>query len=210
MNGFERRKERNKDSIRRAALELFGNYGIQKVTMADIATKAGVSPVTIYNHFGSKEDLVRDTVKELAETYQRKYQEILRSDRPFLERLETVMFDKIETFKLYHSEFIWTMVSEDPEMLEFITDFFETRLRPMMDEFYREGQREGFIDSSLSMDSIMLYLQIVRDGFRAYARTHPEVFSGKEGAIGLLKEMWILITFGLVGRARAGETVPTG
>jgi len=120
------------------------------------------------------------------------------------------MFDKMETFKLYHREFIQTMISEDPEMLEFITDFFESKLRPVMQEFYLEGQREGSIDPSLSLDSIMLYLQIIKDGFRAHARAHPEVFSEKEEALGLLRDIWSLVVYGLVGQARSSEAVPTG
>ena len=53
MDGFNRRKEQKKESIRRAALELFKVYGFKKVSINDIASKAGVSQVTIYNHFGS-------------------------------------------------------------------------------------------------------------------------------------------------------------
>ena len=51
MDGFERRKEQKKESIRRAALELFQNYGFKKVSVNDIAERAGVSQVTIYNGF---------------------------------------------------------------------------------------------------------------------------------------------------------------
>ncbi|MBM4448805.1 MAG: TetR family transcriptional regulator, partial [Chloroflexi bacterium] len=40
MNGFERRKEQKKDSIRQAALELFQAYGFKKVSINDIAQKA--------------------------------------------------------------------------------------------------------------------------------------------------------------------------
>ena len=62
MDRFERRKEQKKSNIRQAALELFKTYGFKKVSISDIAHKAGVSPVTIYNHFGSKDELVRDVV----------------------------------------------------------------------------------------------------------------------------------------------------
>ncbi|MBO8138704.1 MAG: helix-turn-helix transcriptional regulator [Desulfotomaculum sp.] len=35
----------------------------RRVTINQIAKKAGVSQVTIYNHFDSKEELVRDVVR---------------------------------------------------------------------------------------------------------------------------------------------------
>lgn len=65
MNGFERRKEQNRESIMQAALELFKAYGFGKVTVNDIAYEANVSQVTIYNHFGSKEKLVREVIINL-------------------------------------------------------------------------------------------------------------------------------------------------
>lgn len=49
MNGFERRKERKKESIRQAAMQLFMEHGMRKVSIGEIADKAGVSQVTIYN-----------------------------------------------------------------------------------------------------------------------------------------------------------------
>ena len=47
MDGFERRKEQKKESIRRAALELFQNYGFKKVSVNDIAERAGVSQIEL-------------------------------------------------------------------------------------------------------------------------------------------------------------------
>jgi AcrR family transcriptional regulator len=64
LDGFERRRERKKESIRRAALELFKINGIKKVSIAEIAKKAHVSPVTIYNHFGDKNTLTCDVIKQ--------------------------------------------------------------------------------------------------------------------------------------------------
>lgn len=41
-----------------AALEVFGEKGYYNATMAEIARNAGVSEATIYEYFGSKEDLL--------------------------------------------------------------------------------------------------------------------------------------------------------
>jgi len=43
MDGFARRKEQSKEDIRRAAEELFSRFGADKVSVNDIARKAGVS-----------------------------------------------------------------------------------------------------------------------------------------------------------------------
>jgi AcrR family transcriptional regulator len=58
-DGFTRRKEQSKEEIRKAAWELFGQFGVEKVSIVDIARKAGVSQATIYNNFGSKDALAK-------------------------------------------------------------------------------------------------------------------------------------------------------
>ncbi len=62
MNGYKKRKELMRGRIRQAAYGLFKTYGFKKVSMGEIASKAGISPVTIYNHFNNKEELVRDII----------------------------------------------------------------------------------------------------------------------------------------------------
>ena len=57
MNGFEKRRLKKKNSILIAALTLFKQYGYRKVTVAEIADKASVSQVSIYNYFKSIEYL---------------------------------------------------------------------------------------------------------------------------------------------------------
>jgi len=46
--------------------KLFSQFGVEKVSIVDIARKAGVSQATIYNNFGSKEALVREFVTPLS------------------------------------------------------------------------------------------------------------------------------------------------
>ena len=107
MDGFERRKEQKKESIRRAALELFQIYGFRKVSMNDIARRAGVSQVTIYNHFGSKETLTRDVMKWYILTLVEKYKGTIEKEIPFREKLEYIVFDKSEIASQFQGESIY-------------------------------------------------------------------------------------------------------
>ena len=86
MKGPERRAERNKERVLRAALELFQAHGIKKVAINDIAQKAGVTPATVYNRFGSKDALVRDVVKNWYMCTLKDYQKVLRAEQPFESR----------------------------------------------------------------------------------------------------------------------------
>lgn len=46
--------------LRSAALELFVERGVSETTTKDLARKAGIAEGTIYRHFESKDELVRD------------------------------------------------------------------------------------------------------------------------------------------------------
>ena len=54
----ERKKQRTREAITRAALELFVERGYQETTLADIAEAADVSTRTIFAYFPSKEDIL--------------------------------------------------------------------------------------------------------------------------------------------------------
>ena len=49
--------------ILNAAKKMFVRYGFAKTTMSDIAEEAGVARQTVYNAFGSKEDILRAVVR---------------------------------------------------------------------------------------------------------------------------------------------------
>jgi AcrR family transcriptional regulator len=50
--------------LRSAALELFVERGVTETTTKDLARKAGIAEGTIYRHFESKDELVRDLFED--------------------------------------------------------------------------------------------------------------------------------------------------
>lgn len=57
MTGRTAAKQRTREAILDAAVELFEPAWFDEVTLADVAARAGVSQQTVVNHFGSKIDL---------------------------------------------------------------------------------------------------------------------------------------------------------
>nr|WP_298004066.1 TetR/AcrR family transcriptional regulator [uncultured Flavobacterium sp.] len=57
-----------KEIIFKKSLELFTNNGFKSVTMDDIANELGISKKTIYQHFSSKNELVKETVDFVFDT----------------------------------------------------------------------------------------------------------------------------------------------
>lgn len=56
----ERKRRATRAAIQRAALQLFLEKGYEQTTTSEIAAAADVSPGTLFNYFGRKEDLILD------------------------------------------------------------------------------------------------------------------------------------------------------
>lgn len=195
MNGFEKRKEQKKESIRRAALELFQSYGFQKVSISEIARRAGVSQVTIYNHFDSKEGMVRDVIKWHTLGLMDKYMDIMNGEQSFLEKLESIVFDKSRVVGQFQGELLQTIIKDDPELRDFMEKLYEDNINPAMVKFFDEGIRQGYISPNISMETILMYFEIVRHGFW----DAPEIYEQVNRKPGLLKELIALMAYGLNG-----------
>ena len=196
MDGYQRRKQQKKDSIRRAALELFTIHGTKKISIAEIAEKAGANPVTIYNHFGGKEGLVREVIKSLIENHWAKYRKILESELPFLKKMEQIIISKTEMAKLYNSELLYSALAEDPDVREMIESLYKNEVNPLFTKFIQGGQEKGFIRSDLSIGTITVYI----DMFTDLARSHPQLFSDQERLVNFTREIWSVFLYGLIGK----------
>jgi len=64
----ERKKQRTRQALRQAAIELFAQRGFEATTIADITAAADVAPRTFFAYFQSKDDVVLD---EGAESFAR-------------------------------------------------------------------------------------------------------------------------------------------
>ena len=196
MNGFERRKEQKKESIRQAAIELFKVFGFGKVSIGDIAHKANVSHVTIYNHFGSKDGLVRDVVRTVLSGLVAKSGEIIYGDKPYLEKLEAIIFSKAELAGQYQGELMKTAVRDYPEMAQLIETMWQNEIDKLIDDLVEEGREKGYIHKGLSQQAIKLYFEIVRKGAFSSLETINQLTVDSK----LAEDLNRLFLFGLVGR----------
>jgi AcrR family transcriptional regulator len=196
MNGFERRKAHGKESILRAALDLFKTYGFKKVSMNDIAHKAGVSQVTIYNHFGSKDGLVREVIKNQFVGLLDKVREIMKQEKSFPEKLETIVFDKTNLARQYHGELLQAALQNDPQMQDWFQSLWQQDINQITIDLVEEGKKTGYINPKRSQESLMLYLEILRRGVFASS----DVLANIEPNVELLRELNFLFIYGMMGK----------
>lgn len=60
----ERKGDKTARRVREAALRLFARHGYAAVSMRQIATQVGVQPGALYNHFPTKQHILRDLMLE--------------------------------------------------------------------------------------------------------------------------------------------------
>ena len=198
MNGFERRKKQKKENIRQAALELFKLHGFEKVSINDIAQKARVSHVTIYNHFGNKEELVREVIKSLLLNMLEKYRAIVRGGETFPEKLETIIFDKTEVASQYQGELLQSAVRNDPVIQQFIESLWQKEINQLTLDFIEDGQKLGHINQELSHEAILAYFEILRKGIFASSGLLSNTAHKAEST----RDLVSLIHYGLMGKPR--------
>ncbi len=87
------------------------------------------------------------------------------------------------------------MVSNDPEIQQFINSMWEKKVNQMMIDFFEEGKRQGYINPELSQETILLYTEIFRQGIMA----HPGLFAAPEHNEKLIRELSYLS--GVMGKS---------
>jgi AcrR family transcriptional regulator len=195
VNGYELRKQRKRDAIKRAATDLFNAYGIKKVSVAEIARKANVNPVTVYNHFHDKSELIRVIVKDLLHAEWAKYRKILENDLPFLKKLQLLVSTKAEWARVNDNSLLGTALAEEQQIGELVASFFEKKVTPRLADFLRDGQRQGAVRKDLSVSSLSLYIEM----FTNLLRAHPTLFADKDHLRKSTQEIWSLFLHGLMG-----------
>ena len=176
MDGFERRKEQSKESIRKAAGELFAKFGVGKVSINDIARKAGVSQATIYNNFGSKDGLIQDYIQTVANGFFEHFREISKANKPYVERLENLVQYVIAVVES-GSGYSDVEIMSNPQYKQLMDSLLEQE-RALFLGFIKEGKKQGYVNQDISDEAIEAYLEVFMQGVNAnpelHARTHHD------------------------------------
>lgn len=199
MNGFERRTERKKEKIRTTALELFCKYGTDKTSINEIAQKAGVSPASIYNYFGSKEGLMKEAIVNLLESSWKIRKELCESDLPFPELLKRLISMKNEFFDRIDLGSFLALFNSNPEVKKVVDDFNKTRYPYIVSKFLEKGREEGYIRKEISLETAIIYLTMYQE---VLMRSEMQKKTNNK----LLKELLDLMLYGLAGQPINNET----
>jgi AcrR family transcriptional regulator len=159
MDGFERRRNEKKEAIAQAAMELFVRYGFEKATVTEIAEKARVSKVSIYNFFESKDNLRRTIVKGMMEESLSQTAEIIGSKAGFVDKIERYLSRRT----LYADQrvygFFLEAIESDGALKECFDDFSASN-KQLIIKLIKEGKKAGCLARNVSNEAIEIYIDI--------------------------------------------------
>lgn len=200
MNGFERRTNLKKNSIRQAALTLFRQYGIAKVNMNEIARQAKVAPATLFNYFGSKLGLIEDLLTELMDRQLERHEAVWGSDRPFPDKMKRLLLGEADILKEISFAYQESGVIEHEAILDLFARYQREKVMPFYLRLIHAGQAEGHIPSHYSVQSIVDYLDMYRNQTGRLFETAPVDERGKR-----LEDFVELFFYGLNGPRQSGD-----
>ena len=155
MNQYQKTTEKKKQAIIQAALRLFKDKGFKETSIKSIAEAAEVSPVSIYNYFGSKDNLVALCVNDLFEEITQQAEDILNSNLDFKTKLDHAFALCQEQMSQQISDYFQDKMVEDSVFSTLLTKAITAKKRDIYRAYIKLGKEEGAIAEDLSTDLIL-------------------------------------------------------
>ena len=155
MNQYQKTTEKKKQAIIQAALRLFKEKGFKETSIKSIAEVAEVSPVSIYNYFGSKDNLVTLCVNDLFEEITQQAEDILNSDLDFKTKLDQAFALCQEKMSQQISDYFQDKTVSDPAFSSLLTKAITAKKRDIYRTYINLGKEEGLIAEDLSTELIL-------------------------------------------------------
>ncbi|WP_024348249.1 TetR/AcrR family transcriptional regulator [Lacrimispora indolis] len=193
MDGFEKRRNDKKKAIMQMALELFDQYGFNKVTMTEIADKAHVSKVSIYNFFESKDNLRRIIIKNMLNESIEKIKDLIDKDEKFSDKIEEYIQIRTWYYGKYSLQFFFEAIENDPELEVYLSEFNSTSKQLLLD-FIEKGKHSGVFSQNVSNAAIEIYIDMIQ----TYLMHNKEIRNRIERNPELVREINMLFLDGLI------------
>ncbi len=155
MNQYQKTTEKKKQAVIQAALRLFKDKGFKETSIKSIAEAAEVSPVSIYNYFGSKDNLVTLCVNDLFEEITQQAEDILKSNLAFNTKLDQALDLCQEKMSQQISDYFQDKMVEDSVFSTLLTKAITAKKRDIYRSYIHLGKAEGLIAEDLSTELIL-------------------------------------------------------
>ena len=136
--------------ILETSLQLFLERGFSKVTVDELAYSLGISKRTLYEHFRSKHQLIRQALLHKVEMISAALEEIIERDIPFPQKVSQVLTFMLHTLPRPSPVFLEDISRKAPEIWEEVSQARTRALQRHFGQLFREGRSEGFFRDGMS------------------------------------------------------------
>ncbi|MEC0201034.1 TetR/AcrR family transcriptional regulator [Paenibacillus lautus] len=167
MNGFEKRANLIKEKIMRTTLELVRTSELKRIRIADISKAAKVSQVTIYNYFGSKEELLREVFRNYFDKAIRDFEEYMSEGHSLKEKIEHIIFLEKESYRDFPPGLIKELLIDDEELARYMEEQYRNKAIPLTIQIIEEGKDSGEISPEVSTDQVLAFIQMFMNQYES-------------------------------------------
>ena len=168
---FEEIREKSRQKILQAALEIFAQHGYASSSVDQIARKSDMAKGSVYHYFGSKEAIFEAVVKEGLAEFEQIFEALNHQDTP-QDRLATLIevsfasiVDKKEFWRLYFS--LLTQLNLPKSLHQLLGPLLEEMFGFMTHLFEEMGRRNPAVEAKIlaaTLDGVFLhYLMLGED-----------------------------------------------
>ena len=171
------------EQIINAARELFKNYGFKKVSMDEIARKAGVTKRTVYKYFASKQDLLKFFINEELINMKKIIEDTEKKNSDFFECVHECIFRLLQ-YK--HKRKFLKVILEEAEVLkdEKITkeiSVIDEQIQKYIKEKLKYAVKEKYIDvANIDIAALLIYkmyIALMFDWSETYKKLDDKVIA---------------------------------
>ena len=119
-NARSAKSEQRKEAILRGAERVFAEKGFREATISEVAKRCGVSEATIYDHFGSKEEILFTIPLETTRLGKEKLEEYLTYIRSASDRLRAIIHNYLDFYERHpdYAAVALLILKQNPRFLE--------------------------------------------------------------------------------------------
>lgn len=161
MNKYEIRTQKKKDAIIKTSLALFKEKGYTNVSINEIASLSGISTVSIYNYFNSKEGLVSECTNILMKDNIQMIRDLLDKKIDFKEKLLQAFSICFGTHEQLLGEYFSPEALNDKVLVNLYGEHANKIRTKILMEFIELGKKDGVIAPSISTQTIMEYINAI-------------------------------------------------
>lgn len=174
--------------------ELFLKFGYKSVSMDQIAEVVGISKMTIYRYFPSKEELFIESVLCFFDKIFIDIKSRLKTMDSTLEKVDFLLNHSIEHSKQYSMDFVKDIV-DSPYILGRIKEKKINMTREIFQDIIKEGMKKGEIrkvDEDFLGDMLILLIEGIHNSYIDNIKSLEEAYDFTEKFYDFLK-------YGLLG-----------